>query len=143
MASAAKSRDALVWLSRISQGGKPVYFAAKTGGGVTSDSSTEYDGGSLVPEVTTAPPQVEDVVITLRYQPARDYATLKKLRQQVGSYTDTLNVLDTDSQLNPIPGVPASVYPNAVLKGISGIDFDANGSDTRTCQLTFAVGSEA
>jgi len=140
---AAKSRNARVWLSRISQGGQPVYFSAKTGGGVTADSSTEYDGGSLVPEVTTAPPQTENIVVTLRYNPNRDYSILKKLRPLVGSYTDTLNVLDTDAQLNPIAGVPATVYPGAVLVGMSGIDYDANGDETRTCQLTFAVGTEA
>jgi hypothetical protein len=139
----AKARNARVWLSRISQGGQPVYFSAKTGGGRTSDSTSEYNGGSLTPEVSTAPPQTEAIVVTLRYDPSRDYAILRKLDDQVGSYTDTLNILDTDAQLNPIPGVPATVYPNAVLTGMSGIDYDANGSDSRTCQLTFAVGARA
>lgn len=139
----AASKNCRVWLGKLNQGGQPVYFSAKTGGGVTAESTKFYDGGSLIPIVTTAPPQTEDVVVTLYYQPRRDYAVLKKLKSLVGSYTDTLNVLDTDAQLNPIPGVPATVYPDAVLTGMSGIDYDANGTEQRSCQLTFAVGAEA
>lgn len=140
---AARSAHGLVWLNGLNAGGRPRYFAAKTGGGVTAESSTEYDGGSLVPEAIAGPATIENIVVTIRYKPAQDHAAIKQLRKLVGSYTDTLNVLDTDAQFRPIPGVEPDVYPGALLVGVGGIDLDRNGTDARTCELTFQVAVEA
>lgn len=140
---AARSAHGLAWLNGLNAGGKPRYFAAKTGGGVTSEGSTEYDGGSLIPEPVAGPATIENIVVTLRYKPGIDHTAVKALRRQVGSYTDTLNVLDTDAQFRPIPGVEPDVYPGALLVGVGGIDLDRNGTDARTCDLTFQVSVEA
>lgn len=139
----ARASECLVWTSKITAGGQPRYFQAKTGGGVTAGSSTEYDGGSKVPEIATEPASIDNIVTTLRYKPALDHNVVKRLRGMVGVYTDTLNVLDTDADFRPIPGVTPDVYPNAVLVGVGGIDMDRNGTDTRTCDLTWAVSTEA
>ena len=140
---AASVSECLVWDSRLTSGGQPRYMAAKTGGGVSAEASTEYDGGSKIPEQSTSPATIENFVCTLRYKPAIDHAALKRLRKLVGSYTTTLTSLDTDADFKPIPGVDPDVFPNALLIGVGGIDFDRNGTGTRTCQLTYAVTTEA
>ena len=141
--NAAKSNHAKVWLSKILQGGQPRFFAAMTGGEVSADVTKEFDGGSLTPESSAGAPQIGNITITLRYKPQVDAAFLKKLRAQVGVYRDTLTVLDTDANLNAIAGVTPRVYPDALLVRVGGIDFDANGTDTRSCELEFACDSEA
>lgn len=140
---AAREAHGLAWLNGINAGGKPRYFASKTGGDVTAESSTEYDGGSLVPEPVAGPATIANIVLTLRYKPAVDHAAVKALRKQVGSYVDTLNVLDTDAQFRPLPGVEPDVYPGALLVGVGGINLDRNGTGARTCDLTFQVSVEA
>jgi hypothetical protein len=143
VARAANVSEALVWDSRLISGNAPRYMAGKTGGGVSTETTTEYDGGSKVAEQSSAPSTIENVVCTLRYKPAIDHAMIKGLRKQVGNYVTTLNMLDTDADFKPIPGVEPDVFPNALLVGVGGIDYDRNGTGTRTCQLTYAVSVEA
>jgi hypothetical protein len=139
----ARESDALVWTSKLKAGGQPRYFQSKTGGARSAGSSIGYDGGSKIPEVTTEPATTANIVTQIRYKPAIDHEVIKYLRSVVGSYVDTLNVLDTDEDFRPIPGVTPDVFPNAVLVEVGGIDVDRNGTGVRTCDLTWAVSAEA
>lgn len=139
----SKSNHAKVWLSKILQGGRPRYFAAQTGGEVSADVSKEFDGGSLIPFSTASASQIGNITITLKYNPQVDAVFLKKLRKQVGTYRDTLTVLDTDANLNAIAGVEPRVYPDALLVRVGNPDYDVDGKDTRTVELEFSCDSEA
>lgn len=141
--NAAKQSHALVWLSRITQGGSPIQFSAMTGGTKSSEASQEFDGGSEDPEVTTSPATTEDITVTLRFKPGRDAKMLKNLRAQVGTYTDTMTVLYTDPNRKPLPGVEPIVFSEAVLRSASLPAFDRNSTETATIDLVFAVTKEA
>jgi hypothetical protein len=113
------------------------YFAQKSGGGVNSDVSRVFDGGSLVPEVLAAPAQAGDITVSRPWNPDRDAAVLSRLRTLVARWRTTVSVHPTDPDLVPI-GSP-TVYANALLTGVSDPEADAGSGDASTLSLTFAV----
>lgn len=133
---------ALVSMARFTYGGQPIWFAAKTGGDTTAESTQFYDGGSSQAENTGSKASTSNVVVTLMYRPRKHAARIKALRAQVGSYRDTITVQDTDADLRPLPVAP-DLYPDALLVGVTSPPFDANSADRRTIDLTFAVGRTA
>ena len=113
------------------------YFAQKTGGGVSSDVSRVFDGGSLVPEVLASPAQAGDVTVSRPWNPDRDAAVLARMRTLVARWRTTISVHPTDADLVPI-GSP-TVYANALLTAVGDPEADAGSGDPPTLSLTFAV----
>lgn len=114
------------------------YFATRRGGEVTADSSREFDGGSLVPEVLTSPAQPGDLTVGRGYKPARDDAVLRVLRPRVGRWRTSVSVQPTDRDLVAV-GRP-TVY-HGILTGVSDPEADSNSGDPARLELTFAIES--
>lgn len=132
----ASARQQLVEVAGI-----PGYFATKTGGEITSESSKVWDGGSLKPESMSGPAETGNVTVTRPYRPGLHNAVLKRLAKQVGRYRTTVSVWDTDPDLGPV-GQP-TVYADALLVRLMRPDADAASSDSSTFELEFAVDEEA
>jgi hypothetical protein len=113
------------------------YFATKSGGDVSSDISTVWDGGSLTPEKLPAPAVVGDVTVGRPYDPNRDGAELAKLKPLVGRWRTTVGIQPTDADL--IASGPPTVYANALLSGLTDPEADAGSGDAATFELTFAI----
>lgn len=113
------------------------YWSQKSGGNITSDASKAYDGGSLQPDIITAPPQAENITVMRNYKPSRDAALMSRLRQLVGSWSTTVSVTPTDAAMVAI--APPTVYAGAVLVGLTEPESDASSGDASTFGLEFAV----
>jgi hypothetical protein len=114
-------------------------FMTKTGGDITAPTSKVYDGGNLTPEVMAGPAEAANVVISRAFDPLVDGPILTSLRQQVGSYTDTLSVTPTDRDLVAL-GNP-TVYSDALLVGLTEPTFDAASGNPSNYDLEFAIGA--
>jgi hypothetical protein len=118
------------------------YWAGKTGAEIKSDTNKVYDGGSLVPDVISAPAEVDDVVVTRPYDPDRDQAVINLLKRKVGQWTTTVSVTPTEADLT-VSSTPGDTYPNALLISVNPPEADASSGDSAEIELTFAVGSVA
>lgn len=130
----AAQRQGLVKVSGIDG-----YFMTKSGGNLSADTTKVYDGGSLTPDVLSSPAEADNVTVSRAYDDARDGNTLKRLRQQVGRLRTTVSVTPTNEDLVAI-GEP-TVYPNALLVGLTDLEVDASSGDAQTFELEFAVGT--
>jgi hypothetical protein len=117
------------------------YWATKSGGDITSDSSKVYDGGNLRPTVLTAPAEVDDITVGRPYDPIRDEPFLRNFRKRVGRIKGTLSVQPTDIDLVPV-GRPL-VYPDVTLIGMTEPEMDAASGDAAMFELTFAAETTA
>jgi hypothetical protein len=115
------------------------YFATKSGGSISSGGTKVYDGGSLTPAVISSPPEAEDVTVSRPFDLARDGDLLVRLRQQVGRLRATVSVTPTDTDM-VAQGTP-TVYPDALLTGLTEPGADSGSGEAQTFELTFAVGS--
>lgn len=122
--------------------GFPGYFATKTGGEVTAETSKVWDGGKLKAETLGGPAESSNVVVGRPYRPAIHGPILKRMvRAGVGRYRTTISVYDTDPDLGPI-GEPV-VYADALLVRLTRPDLDASSSTASALELEFAVDEEA
>lgn len=112
-------------------------WASKTGGEVTADVATVWDGGKLTPVKLSAPATTGNIVVGRPYYPRRDGLITRQLRRFVGRRRFTVSVQDTDADLVPI-GQP-TVYSDALLVRCTPPDHDASSSDAGTMELEFAV----
>jgi hypothetical protein len=133
---ASSQRQMLVRVSGVDG-----YWANKSGGESTADTSKAWDGGSLLPEVLSAPAERGNITVSRPYRPAIHQSTRKALAKKVGRWRTTLSVQDTDVDLNPI-GRPTT-YPDALLVRVSAPDHDAGSGDTAVWELEFAISGEA
>lgn len=115
-------------------------FMTKSGGGIASDSTKIYNGGSKTPEIITSTYEVENITVGRAYDSARDGAVLKKLRDQVGKFETTITVQETDEDF-VTTGKPAVVYAKARLVGITEPDYDSGSGDPAMLELEFACTS--
>lgn len=113
-------------------------WSTKSGGNVSAESTKVYDGGSLKPDIITSPPTAEDVTVTRPFKPQRDDDMVRTLLQLVGSWTTTVSVTPTDSDMVAL--APPRVYSNAVLTGVQEPETDASSGDAAMVGLTFAIG---
>jgi hypothetical protein len=127
----AAARQGLVRVSGITG-----YFATNSEVETTADASREFDGGSMVPEVLTGPATTGDVTVGRPYKPERDAAIVRKLRPLVGRWRTSLSITPTDRDLAPVEK-PETL--TAVLIGVRGPATDANSSDPKRIELTFAI----
>lgn len=132
MANAAAQRQHLTSVKGIEG-----YWARKTGGDKSGDTTKVWDGGAKVPDVLGQPPETSDVVLVRPYKPERDGPLAKRLRLQVNKWRTTVTVQDTDPDLVPI-GDP-TVYSDALLKAVGEPERNAASGDTGELTLTFAV----
>lgn len=113
------------------------YFATKTGGEVSAETSKAWDGGKLTPEVLSAPSETGNLVLSKPYRPGAHRSILKQLAKGVGRYRTTVSGYDTDADLGPT-GEPL-VYANALLVRLLWPESDAASSDGSSFELEFAV----
>lgn len=115
-------------------------WGVKSGGEITADTNKVWDGGSLVPEVLSAPAEVGDVTISRPYDPERDQPLINSLKSLVGHLRTTITVVPTNSTL-VAARVKPTVYSNALLSGLREPETDASSGDAADYELTFAVGA--
>ena len=134
----AANRQFLVKIDGIGNGWD--YWATKSGGEVTADSNKVWDGGTLVPDVLAAPPEVGDITCARPYDPDRDQIILNQLITQVGQWRTTISVQPTYADLTVARTKPR-VYSNALLVGVREPEPDASSGDGSDYELTFTVAS--
>lgn len=116
-------------------------FAQVSGGEITAAVEKVYDGGSLSPEVLCAPSEVGDITVTRHYDPDRDGAALKKVRQFVGQVYYDVSVFTLNCALKQANS--ERVYSRALLVGLSEADGDSSSGAPASFSLTFSIGSVA
>lgn len=112
-------------------------FASKQGGNISAEASKVYDGGSLTPDVLAGPAEVENITVTRAYEYSRDAALLAKLRPKVGTLLTTITVTPTDANLVTL-GSP-TIYPDALLIGLTEPETDASSGESSPYSLEFLV----
>jgi hypothetical protein len=133
----AANRQFLVKIDGIS--GEWPYWATKSGGEVTADSSKVWDGGSLIADVLSSPAEVGDVTIARPFDPDRDHSLSTQLIGLVGQWRTTITVTPTYGDLTAARVKPR-VYTNCLLTGVREPEPDASSGDAADYELTFAVG---
>jgi len=114
-------------------------FAQVSGGEITAPVEKVYDGGAKFPDTLCAPPEVGDVTVTRHFDPDRDGAPLKRVRQQVGSAKYDIYVYTLNCDMKE-PGTER-VYANALLVGLTEPDGDSSSGSAATYTLTFSIGA--
>lgn len=112
------------------------YFASFSGGRVASDARKVYDGGSLVPDVLSAPAQVENFTVSRHYDYQRDGDLVRVLKTQVGIATYTVSKTPTNASLVPVG--PPETYVNCRLVGVNQSDVNSESGDPAMYELEFA-----
>jgi len=113
------------------------YFSAKQGGDQSSATSKVWDGGSLVAEIMSAPPEIANITVSRAYDWDRDGSMLANLRTKIGDWETKISVTYTDRNLVPV-GNP-TIYANALLTSIKEPDYAASSAEASTFSLEFAV----
>lgn len=131
MAKATK-RQFLVHVNGISGN-----WRTSTGGSLNADTSTDYNGGSDIPDLLGGIPVADDLEITRTFDPVRDLALLEKLRREVGRGRYTVTKQATDANFVKV-GKPLT-YPRCLLKGINDPESDAASADVSEITLKFAT----
>jgi len=114
-------------------------FMTKSGGSISADSTKIYNGGEKTPYIITGISEVENITVGRAYDSTRDSAVLSKLRSQVGRFTTTIKVQETDADYVAV-GKPI-VYSSAVLVGITEPEYDSGSGDPAMMELEFACRS--
>lgn len=121
----------------VSALGIPGFWAQKSGGDVSGDTSDAWNGGELYPEKLAGPATTDNITLTRPFKAARDQPLLRRLRPVVMRWRTTCSVQPTDENLIPV-GRP-DVYPRALLIRVTGPEVDASSSDAGEIELEFAV----
>lgn len=114
-------------------------FMTKSGGSVSADSTKIYNGGEKTPSIITGISEVENITVGRAFDTTRDRAMLTTLRTQVGRFTTTIKVQETDADYVAV-GSPV-VYADAVLVGITEPEYDSGSGDPAMVELEFACRS--
>lgn len=121
----------------VSVEGVTGFFATKTGGVTSADTTDVFDGGSTRPEKLAAPATTDNIVTGRPYDTERDQPVVNRLRPQVGRWRTTVAVQPTDADLVPVG--PPEVYANALLVRVQAPEVDAASGDAAMLELEFAV----
>lgn len=114
-------------------------FMTKSGGSVSADSTKIYNGGEKTPSIITGISEVENITVGRAFDTTRDRTMLTTLRTQVGRFTTTIKVQETDADYVAV-GSPV-VYADAVLVGITEPEYDSGSGDPAMVELEFACRS--
>lgn len=129
---AAAQRQALVKVSGI-----PGYFARRTGGNVSADSTPVWEGGRITPDQLGSPAVTENITVGRPYRPGRDRDVLRDMKRVCGRWRTTVSEQDTDAEFVAV-GKPF-VWSNALLVGVNVPETDAASGDPKSYELVFAV----
>ena len=113
------------------------YFAQVSGGEITASVEKVYDGGQQFPEVLTAPAEIGDITLTRHYDPDRDGASIKVIRQLVGRVHYNVFVVDLNCDLKVLGS--ERIYARALLVGLSEPEGDASSGAPTTFSMTFSI----
>jgi hypothetical protein len=120
----------------ITVSGVDGFFDRKTGGNPSSGTRKYFNGGDLVPDINTDPPEYSDLTVIRAFRIGRDDRMLATQRRNVSVTEHTVRVQPTDAQ-----GVPvglATTYRGTLI-GTSDPDVDSNSGDPATAELRFSV----
>jgi hypothetical protein len=123
------------WLVSVS--GIPGYWQTKSGGEKSSETTKDYDGGSLEPEVIASPAEIDNITVSRSYKPSRDLEALRMASSKVGRWRTTVSITPTDEDMMA-NGQPRT-YPNALLVRCTEPEVDRSSGDPATWELEFAV----
>ena len=112
-------------------------FAQVSGGEITANVEKVYDGGALFPDVLCAPPEVGDITVTRHFDPQRDGAALKKLRQMIGSAYYDVYVYTLNCDLKEAG--TERVYARALCVGLAEAEGDSSSGAPATFALTYSI----
>lgn len=126
------ARQALVTIEGI-----PGLWATKSGGRVSADTTPVWDGGAENPEQMASPASAENVTVSRPFDDQRDLPEISRLRRMVGRFQGTITVQYTNGDMFPI-GKP-TVYPDALLVGLTEPDYDAASGDPQVIELEWAI----
>lgn len=114
----------------------PDNWMTKSGGNVTTDSVKVYPGGSKTPVILTGVPETDNITVSRAYNATTDAAMLKTLRTEVGSWTGSMTIVETDPDWTAIN---KTTYGTCILVGVTVPEYESTSSDPATIQLEFAV----
>jgi hypothetical protein len=117
------------------------YWATKSGGEATADTSKAWDGGQLKAEVLSAPAEFGNITLTRPYRPREHASVWRYLSQRVGRYRATLSIQDADEDMHAI-GRPTT-YPGALLVRVTPPESDASSSDAQMWETEWAIPDQA
>ena len=117
------------------------YFATKSGGETTSDTSKVYDGGDPQPDVMAGPAETGNITVSRSYDYDRDDETLRAWKRQVGVLTADVSVTPLRRDMTALGR--RTVFTDALLVRVTEPDADASSGDAATFELEFAVGKTA
>ncbi len=117
------------------------YWASKTGGETTGETTTAYDGGEKTPEVLAGNKQTSNLILTRLYRPGPHAAKAREWESKVLSLRTTVTGYDTDPDLGPV-GEPLA-YNDALLVRVKRPDYDASSSSPQYLELEFATSGPA
>jgi len=112
-------------------------FAQISGGEITASVEKVYDGGSLFPEVLSAPPEIGDITVTRHYDVERDGPSLKLVRKMVGQ--THYNIVIEDLNCDLVVYGTERVYANALLVGLSEPEGDSSSGAPATFSMTVSI----
>lgn len=116
-------------------------YAQVSGGEITAAVEKVYDGGALFPEVLCAPSEIGDITITRHFDPDRDGADLKRVRQMVGQVYYDVSIFTLNCDLKEANS--ERVYANSLLVGLSEPEGDSSSGAPASYSLTFSISAIA
>lgn len=117
------------------------YYATLSGGEVTADIGTSYDGGKKRPDMVAGPSVTANLVCGRPYKVLRDQPIIDRLEKLVGVYSTTITRQPCDADFTPI-GKP-TVYPDSLLARVTPPETDAASSDAASYELEWATPGSA
>lgn len=115
-------------------------WATFSGGEPSVEVSRDFDGGSLVPDLTQGNPAISDITVGRGFDPGRDGPIRARLSRLIASgkpFRTTITRTPVDEDLSPT-GAEPEVY-EVQLRGVTPSESDANSATTARIQLMFAV----
>ena len=131
MAGNSRARSFLITVSGVDG-----FFDTKSGGNPSSGTRKYFNGGDVVPDINTDPPEYSDLVVGRAFRVGRDDRMLKAQRANVSVTEHTVRVQPTDAAGVPV-GLPTTY--RGTLVGTSDPDVDSNSGDPAKAELRFAV----
>lgn len=113
------------------------HFMTKTGGEITAPTTKVWDGGRKKPDILSGPAEAGNITVSRVFRTHRDNAALRQLRRGVGYWRTTISIQPLNANLDRV-GKP-TVYPDALLVGLTEPDVDASSGDAAILSLEFAV----
>ncbi|MGX9348158.1 hypothetical protein [Microbacterium sp. KNMS] len=115
-------------------------FDTRSGGESTAEVSKYRAGGTKQQQVDSGRPDISDVTISRRWEPARDLEVERQLRNRVG-----VGILTITEQPTDVDGV-AFGKPRTwtgVVSSVTGGDYDSNSDDVRMLTATAVIKATA